>query len=129
MNKNYMKKTFITFSIITLFVLGSSAASASDLTSAQIRLKVLQNINKLKQERANRGYSQISVKSVSNSTYKVATLWGKVQEKLATTSTDEIKKVVKEVAKQNDIAIPEWGINGRLDSRALKASVLDSLFR
>jgi len=35
--------------------------------------------------------------------------------------------MVKDLAKKNDIAIPEWGIAGSLNSRALSASVLNSL--
>jgi len=53
---------------------------------------------------------------------------GSEQSKLGVNaSNDQIIETVKQVATQNDIAIPEWDIAGSLNSRALSASVLNSL--
>ena len=57
----------------------------------------------------------------------VASLWSKVKDKVGNVSTDTLKASVKEVAQKNNIAIPEWGIAGKLDARNLSASVLNSL--
>jgi len=57
----------------------------------------------------------------------INSLWSVAKEKLANASDDQIKQAVIEVAKKNLIAIPEWGIGGRLDARALSASVLNAL--
>ena len=53
-------------------------------------------------------------------------LWSMVAEKYNNGPANIAAKVI-EVAKANDIAIPEWGIAGRLDSRTLSASALNSL--
>jgi len=59
---------------------------------------------------------------------KVTTLWHAVKNYLGDSPTDnEIANMVIEVAKKNNIAIPEWGIGGRIDARALSASVLNAL--
>jgi len=49
-----------------------------------------------------------------------------VAEKYNNGPTAIAAKVI-EVAKKNDIAIPEWGITGRIDSRTLSASALNAL--
>ena len=55
-------------------------------------------------------------------------LWKLVETKVDNGITNrEIANMVKDIAKKNDIAIPEWGISGQLDHRALSASVLNSL--
>src|SRR3990172_1076257 len=46
-------------------------------------------------------------------------LWKLVETKIDNGITDrEIANMVKDLAKKNDIAIPEWGIAGSLNSRA-----------
>jgi len=59
---------------------------------------------------------------------KVSTnsLWGMVAQKYNNGPTAIAAKVI-EVAKANDIAIPEWGIAGKIDSRTLSASALNAL--
>ncbi|OGI70512.1 hypothetical protein A3A09_00675 [Candidatus Nomurabacteria bacterium RIFCSPLOWO2_01_FULL_42_20] len=55
-------------------------------------------------------------------------LWKMVEQKYNNGPTSVANKVI-EIAKANDIAIPEWGIAGRIDSRSLSASAIESLLR
>ena len=91
-----------------------------NVTDKDLKVKV-EKAKKVKEDRESKKGKKVAVAP------KVKTLWGAVKIELVNAPTDTVKAAVKEVAKRNDIAIPEWGINGRLNSRALKASVLDSI--
>ena len=74
------------------------------------------------------GSSVIDVlKAAGKKAGKGLSLWSVVKERLGNPSNDQIKAAVKAVATKNQIAIPEWGINGTISSRALSASALSSL--
>jgi len=58
---------------------------------------------------------------------KGGNLWTTVKNHLGDVHPDIIKEAVKEVAKKNNIAIPEWGISGSIDARRIPASALEAL--
>ena len=69
-----------------------------------------------------------SLQNQKSNASNTTSLWKLVETKINNGITDrEIANMVKDIAKKNDISIPEWGIAGRLDSRTLSASVLSSL--
>ena len=57
-----------------------------------------------------------------------ASLWSTVKDRLGKNAPNSlITQMVREVAENNSIAIPEWDIKGRIDSRALSATALKVL--
>jgi len=56
------------------------------------------------------------------------TLWGMVAQKYDNGPTNVANRVI-EIAKANGIAIPEWDIAGKIDSRTLSASAIEALLR
>ena len=76
-------------------------------------------IDKVKGKKGN----QVSMASTE------VTIWNEVAARLADSFADQIRQAVMQIAKKNDIAIPEWGVNGHVDARTLGASVINSFFR
>ncbi len=76
----------------------------------------------------NKAGKTASVKTSKNAS--TVSLWTVSSEKLgADASGGKIRQIVKTIAEKNSIAIPEWGIAGRIDARALQTSAIEAFFR
>jgi len=99
-----------------------------DIRKATFNAKVNQFKGKSPKGKSAEAVTSSAMLVRSSSPQITTSLWGVVESKLGVNATnDQIKQAVVEVASQNQIAIPEWGIGGRLDSRSLSASILNSL--